>query len=50
MIPHYSNATLMSEREDISDPCVKGHSESIIQAQQEEIAQMKKRVEDLEEE
>lgn len=41
MIPHHSSAILTSQEAHITDPEVKKLSESIIQAQEEEIAQMK---------
>lgn len=50
MIPHHSIAVLTSSRADISDPEVKKLAESIIQAQEKEIAQMKKMIERLEDE
>ena len=42
MIPHHSIAILVSERADIQDPEVKKLAEEIIEAQEREIAQMKK--------
>ncbi|MGD6842383.1 DUF305 domain-containing protein [Bacillus infantis] len=49
MIPHHSIAILTSERASISDPRVKKLSEDIIEAQRREIEEMKKLIEDLEE-
>ncbi|MGM0846582.1 MAG: DUF305 domain-containing protein [Bacillota bacterium] len=49
MIPHHSIAILTSERADIDDPRVKELSEEIIEAQRKEIAEMKRLIEDLEE-
>ncbi|TYR74590.1 DUF305 domain-containing protein [Rossellomorea vietnamensis] len=49
MIPHHSIAILTSERADIDDPRVEELSEEIIEAQREEIAEMKRLIEDLEE-
>ncbi|MGF2614735.1 DUF305 domain-containing protein [Rossellomorea vietnamensis] len=49
MIPHHSIAILTSERADIDDPRVKELSKEIIKAQREEIAEMKRLIEDLEE-
>ena len=48
MIPHHSIAILTSERADISDPRVKELADQIIKTQREEIAEMKKLIEDLE--
>lgn len=42
MIPHHSSAILTSEEADIRDPEVKKLAEEIIKAQKEEIAQMKR--------
>ncbi|WP_422124551.1 DUF305 domain-containing protein [Planococcus sp. X10-3] len=50
MIPHHSIAILTSERADISDPRVRELADSIIEAQREEIAEMKRLIEDLENE
>lgn len=50
MIPHHSIAILTSERANLSDPRVIELSEQIIQTQREEIAEMKRLLEDLEEE
>ena len=41
MIPHHSSAILVSENADLSDPEVKELARKIIEAQREEIAQMK---------
>ncbi|WP_298829140.1 DUF305 domain-containing protein [uncultured Planococcus sp.] len=48
MIPHHSIAILTSERADISDPRVRELADQIIEAQREEIAEMKRLIEDLE--
>ncbi|MBT2572205.1 DUF305 domain-containing protein [Planococcus sp. ISL-110] len=50
MIPHHSIAILTSERANISDPRVRELADQIIQAQQEEIAEMERLIEDLENE
>ena len=50
MIPHHSIAILTSERADIQDPEAKKLAEEIIKTQKEEIAQMKKYIERLENE
>lgn len=50
MIPHHSIAILTSERAEISDPRVRELADKIIQAQREEIAEMEKLIEDLENE
>lgn len=50
MIPHHSIAILTSERAEISDPRVRELADEIIKAQQKEIAEMKKLIEDLEDE
>ncbi|ANU13009.1 Hypothetical protein involved in heavy metal export [Planococcus halocryophilus Or1] len=50
MIPHHSIAILTSERANISDPRVRELADSIIEAQRKEIAEMKKLIEDLEDE
>ncbi|WP_142827963.1 DUF305 domain-containing protein [Planococcus soli] len=50
MIPHHSIAILTSERANISDPRVRELSDKIIQAQREEIAEMERLIEELEEE
>lgn len=49
MIPHHSIAILTSERADVSDPRVQELRDSIINTQKEEIAEMKKLIEDIEE-
>ena len=49
MIPHHSIAILTSERANISDPRVRDLADEIIETQREEIAQMKRLIEDLEE-
>lgn len=50
MIPHHSIAILTSERAEISDPRVRELADEIIEAQREEIAEMKRLIEDLENE
>lgn len=50
MIPHHSIAILTSERADISDPRVQELADKIIEAQREEIAEMERLIEDLEDE
>ncbi|SCY18651.1 protein of unknown function [Nonlabens sp. Hel1_33_55] len=50
MIPHHSIAILTSERADIKDPEVKKLAEDIIKAQREEIAEMKRMIERLQNE
>ena len=50
MIPHHSIAILTSERANISDPRVQDLADSIIKAQREEIKEMKKLIEELEDE
>lgn len=50
MIPHHSIAILTSERAEISDPRVRELADEIIKAQRKEIAEMKKLIDDLEEE
>lgn len=50
MIPHHSIAILTSERADISDPRVRELADSIIEAQKKEIAEMKRLIEELENE
>lgn len=49
MIPHHSTAILTSERANLTDPRVQELSEEIIQAQVEEIEEMERLIEDLEE-
>ena len=48
MIPHHSIAILTSERADISDPRVRELADEIIEAQRQEIAEMKALIADLE--
>ncbi len=48
MIPHHSIAILTSERANISDPRVRELADSIIEAQREEIAEMKALIQELE--
>ena len=48
MIPHHSIAILTSERADISDPQVRELADTIIKTQREEIAEMKRLIEELE--
>lgn len=48
MIPHHSIAILTSERAKISDPRVRELADEIIAAQRREIAEMKRLIEDLE--
>ena len=48
MIPHHSIAILTSERADIHDPRVQELADSIIEAQRNEIEEMKTYIEDLE--
>lgn len=50
MIPHHSIAILTSERAKIEDPRVKQLSEDIIKAQEQEIAEMKRLIKELDEE
>ena len=47
MIPHHSIAILTSERAEISDPRVRELADQIIEAQREEIAEMKRLIADL---
>ena len=47
MIPHHSSAILTSKKANIQDPEVKKLSEEIIKAQEEEIAEMKAKIKDL---
>ena len=47
MIPHHSSAILTSKNANIKDPDVKKLSEEIIRAQEEEIAEMKQIIKDL---
>ncbi|MCA1801668.1 MAG: DUF305 domain-containing protein [Rhodothermaceae bacterium] len=48
MIPHHSIAILTSERAEISDSRVRSLADRIIEAQREEIAEMKALIDDLE--
>ncbi len=50
MIPHHSIAILTSERANISDPRVRELADEIIEAQRREIDEMKRLIEDLEDE
>jgi FlaA1/EpsC-like NDP-sugar epimerase len=50
MIPHHSIAILTSERANITDPRVRQLADEIIEAQRKEIAEMKRLIEDLEDE
>ncbi|MFD1031589.1 DUF305 domain-containing protein [Metaplanococcus flavidus] len=50
MIPHHSIAILTSERAELSDPRVQELADEIIESQREEIAEMKRLIEDLENE
>lgn len=50
MIPHHSIAILTSERAEIKDPRVRELADEIIKAQRKEIAEMKKYIDDLEDE
>ncbi|WP_216776615.1 DUF305 domain-containing protein [Metabacillus halosaccharovorans] len=50
MIPHHSIAILSSERAKITDPRVRELADEIINAQRKEIDEMKKLIEDLEDE
>jgi len=47
MIPHHSIALLTSKRANISDPRVRELADAIIKAQNKEISEMKKLIEDL---
>ena len=49
MIPHHSTAIMTSERANLTDPRVQELSEEIIQAQIEEIEEMRRLIEDIEE-
>lgn len=49
MIPHHSIAVLTSKRANLSDPEVQKLAQEIIEAQEEEIAEMKRLIEELEE-
>lgn len=48
MIPHHSSAIMTSKNASIEDPEVKKLSEQIIKSQEEEIAQMKAKLKELE--
>lgn len=48
MIPHHASAILMCEKTDIQDPEIKDLCKSIISSQQEEINQMKAKLQELE--
>lgn len=48
MIPHHSIAILTSERAHLSDPRVRDLADRIIESQQEEIAEMKALIQELE--
>ncbi|OJW81787.1 MAG: DUF305 domain-containing protein [Bacteroidetes bacterium 46-16] len=48
MIPHHSSAIMTSKNASIKDPEVKKLSEQIIKSQEEEIAQMKAKLKELE--
>ena len=48
MIPHHSIAILTSERANIEDPQVQELADSIIEAQRNEIEEMKTYIKDLE--
>jgi hypothetical protein len=50
MIPHHSIAIMTSERAEISDPRVRQLADEIIEAQRREIAEMKRLIDDLENE
>jgi len=50
MIPHHSIAILTSERANLSDPRVQELADNIIEAQRKEIKEMKKLIDELEEE
>lgn len=50
MIPHHSGAILMCEQANITDPEVRKLCEAIVKSQREEIAQMKAKLEELENE
>ncbi len=47
MIPHHSSAILTSNNANIQDPEVKKLSQEIIKAQEEEIAEMKDKIKEL---
>jgi len=48
MIPHHSQAIIRSERANITDTRVQELANEIIEAQREEIEEMKRLIEDLE--
>ena len=48
MIPHHAAAVLMVEKSNVNDPAIKKLAEGIIASQQQEIEQMKKKIEELE--
>jgi uncharacterized protein (DUF305 family) len=48
MMPHHSIAIMTSARAEITDPCVRKLADSIIEAQVEEITEMKMLIEDIE--
>jgi uncharacterized protein (DUF305 family) len=48
MVPHHASAILMCEKANLQDPEIKDLCKSIISGQQEEINQMKAKLEDLE--
>ena len=48
MIPHHTIAILTSERADLSDPRVRALADEIIEAQRNEIAEMKRYITDIE--
>ena len=48
MIPHHSSAILTSKKANIEDPEVKKLSEEIIRSQEEEIAEMKAKIKEME--
>lgn len=50
MIPHHSIAILTSERANITDPRVRELADTIIKTQREEIAEMQRLIEELENE
>lgn len=47
MIPHHSSAIMTSENANITDPEVQKLADEIIQAQEEEIAEMRRMIEQL---
>lgn len=48
MIPHHASALLMAEEADLSDPEIRQLAQKIIESQQEEIDQMKAKLEEIE--